>query len=50
MKTPEEILKEMNWTYDSDPGRHELFTKLIKPAMDKYAEQFNFLNKHIVMG
>ena len=38
-KTPEEILKEMNWTYDSDPGRFTLFEQLIKPAMIAYSEQ-----------
>jgi hypothetical protein len=50
MKTPEEIMKEMHWTYDADPGRYSLFISLIKPAMEKYAEQFKILNKHEVIG
>ena len=48
MKTPEEIMKEMHWTYDADPGRYSLFISLIKPAMENYAEQFKILNKHEV--
>lgn len=36
--TPEEIILKMGWTYDSDPGRHELWETLIKPAMEEYAQ------------
>lgn len=35
--TPEEIITEMNWTYDSDPGRYALWCNLIRPAMINYA-------------
>jgi hypothetical protein len=49
MKTPEEIMKEMHWTYDADPGRYSLFISLIKPAMENYAAQFKILNKHEYM-
>lgn len=47
-KTPEEIMKEMHWTYDADPGLYRLFVYLIKPAMENYAAQFKILNKHDV--
>ncbi len=35
--TPEEIILEMNWTFDSDPGRFQLWEQLIKPAMIRFA-------------
>lgn len=38
MKTPEDIIKEMNWTYDSDPARFGMWESLIKPAMIKYGD------------
>ena len=34
MASNEEILKDLNWSNDSDPGRYSLFTGLINPAMD----------------
>ena len=34
MASNESILKDMNWSNDSDPGRYSLFTGLINPAMD----------------
>ena len=33
MKKAEDICKELHWTYDSDPGRYQLFEGLIKPAI-----------------
>lgn len=44
MKSPEEIMIELNWDYASDPGRHSLFYGLIKPAMCRYAEQYKNKN------
>ena len=35
--TPEEVILEMNWTFDSDPGRFQLWEQLIKPAMIRFA-------------
>jgi hypothetical protein len=37
MNTPEDVILEMNWTFDSDPGRFQLWEQLIKPAMIRYA-------------
>lgn len=34
MASNEEILKDLNWSNDSSPGRYSLFTGLINPAMD----------------
>lgn len=34
MASNEEILKDLNWSNDSDPGRYALFAGLINPAMD----------------
>lgn len=39
MKTAEEIILEMGWTYDSDPARFQLWNELIKPAMEEYAQE-----------
>lgn len=39
MKSPEEIILGMGWTYDSDPSRFQLWEQLIKPAMIKYHHQ-----------
>jgi len=39
--TPEEVILEMNWTFDSDPGRFQLWEQLIKPAMIRYAASLN---------
>lgn len=44
MKTPEQIMLELNWTYDSDPARFQLFNELIKPAMELYAQQGKWLS------
>lgn len=32
--TNESIMQQLNWTYDSDPGRFQLFNELISPALD----------------
>ncbi|MFM2203715.1 MAG: hypothetical protein RLZZ605_679 [Bacteroidota bacterium] len=39
MKSPEEIILEMNWSYDSDPARFQMWEQLIKPAMLNYHHQ-----------
>ena len=33
MKNAEDICKELNWTFDSDPSRYNLFVGLIAPAI-----------------
>lgn len=36
--TADDVLKnDFNWAYDSDPGRYQLATELIIPAMHKFA-------------
>lgn len=34
MKTPEQIMLEFKWTFDSDPARYSMFLGLIKPAIE----------------
>ena len=38
MKRAEDFCLEMNWTYDSDPGRFDLFKGLIEPIVKKAQE------------
>lgn len=42
MKTVEQIIVEkFKWTYDSDPGRFQLFEQLIKPVAIEFAEAYH---------
>jgi len=38
MKKAEDFCLEMGWTYDSDPGRFNLFKGLIEPIVKKAQE------------
>lgn len=38
MKKAEDFCLEMNWTYDGDPGRFNLFKGLIEPIVKKAQE------------
>ena len=35
MRKAEDFCKDLNWTYDSDPGRYDLFKGLIEPIVRK---------------
>lgn len=47
MKKAEDLCLELKWTYDSDPGRYDLFKGLIEPIVKQ--TQIDAINETVYM-
>jgi hypothetical protein len=55
MKRAEDFCKELKWTFDSDPGRYDLFKGLIEPIVklvqeDAIRETVNMCADNVILA